>query len=188
MFFLVCILVIIKIIKCVYVRSVYFFIDFLLYFSMQSTVYLCSDMDSFSQGLCLSCRKSRCNTLGYYVRQEYRGKKSRKFFFVTRVQVSFKGECGWFRVFRRVACSYRFEGLEVFRSFFLERFRFCYFSVFEIVQISRMLIQFFFFFKNVVILLLNVRRRKFDIFWNSFRVRFFSFIFIVFQDVRFGKF
>uniref|UniRef100_A0A8C4LDL6 Hepatic triacylglycerol lipase n=1 Tax=Equus asinus TaxID=9793 RepID=A0A8C4LDL6_EQUAS len=79
-----------KTIKCAHVRSVHLFIDSLLHPSMQSTAYLCSDMDSFSQGLCLSCRKGRCNTLGYHVRQEHRGKKSRKLFLVTRAQAPFK--------------------------------------------------------------------------------------------------
>lgn len=105
MSFLACIPAITKTIKCAHVRSVHLFIDSLLHPSMQSTAYLCSDMDSFSQGLCLSCRKGRCNTLGYHVRQEHRGKKSRKLFLVTRAQAPFKGECGWPRAFRRAAAT-----------------------------------------------------------------------------------
>lgn len=179
MSFLACIPAITKTIKCAHVRSVHLFIDSLLHPSMQSTAYLCSDMDSFSQGLCLSCRKSRCNTLGYHVRQEHRGKKSRKLFLVTRAQAPFKGECGWPRAFRRAACSHRSEGPEAPRSLFLERLRLCYFSVSETAQIPRMLTQSLSFPKNVATLLPNARRRKLDTFWNSPRVRLSSSIFIV---------
>ncbi|ELW71351.1 Hepatic triacylglycerol lipase [Tupaia chinensis] len=76
-------------IKCAHERSVHLFVDSLLHEGMQSTAYLCSDMDSFSQGLCLSCGKGRCNTLGYHVRQE-RHRKSKRLFLVTRAQSPFK--------------------------------------------------------------------------------------------------
>nr|KAF6485205.1 lipase C, hepatic type [Rousettus aegyptiacus] len=77
-------------IKCSHERSVHLFIDSLLHAGMQSTAYLCSDMNSFSQGLCLSCKKGHCNTLGYHIRQEWHGKKSRKLFLMTRAQSPFK--------------------------------------------------------------------------------------------------
>ncbi|KAM6202469.1 hepatic triacylglycerol lipase [Rhynchocyon petersi] len=76
-------------IKCSHERSVHLFIDSVLHRSMQSTAYLCSSMDSFSQGLCLSCRRGHCNTLGYHVRRD-RYSKSRKLFLVTRAQSPFK--------------------------------------------------------------------------------------------------
>ncbi|XP_008591344.1 PREDICTED: hepatic triacylglycerol lipase, partial [Galeopterus variegatus] len=76
-------------IKCAHERSVHLFIDSLLHDSMQSTAYLCDNMDRFSQGLCLSCRKGRCNTLGYHIRQE-RHSKSKRLFLVTRAQSPFK--------------------------------------------------------------------------------------------------
>ncbi|XP_011795899.1 PREDICTED: hepatic triacylglycerol lipase isoform X3 [Colobus angolensis palliatus] len=76
-------------IKCSHERSVHLFIDSLLHAGTQSVAYLCSDMDSFSQGLCLSCKKGRCNTLGYHVRQEPRS-KSKRLFLVTRAQSPFK--------------------------------------------------------------------------------------------------
>ncbi|XP_069339545.1 hepatic triacylglycerol lipase [Eulemur rufifrons] len=79
-----------KTIKCSHERSVHLFIDSLLHDGMQSTAYLCSDMDSFSQGLCLSCRKGRCNTLGYHVRQQPQSKKNKKLFLMTRAQSPFK--------------------------------------------------------------------------------------------------
>lgn len=81
---------------------------------MQSTAYLCSDMNSFSQGLCLSCKKGHCNTLGYHIRQEWHGKKSRKLFLMTRAQSPFKGErvqVAW--SLQKEGCSHPSEGSEV---------------------------------------------------------------------------
>uniref|UniRef100_A0A8C6FS27 Hepatic triacylglycerol lipase n=1 Tax=Moschus moschiferus TaxID=68415 RepID=A0A8C6FS27_MOSMO len=77
-------------VKCAHERSVHLFIDSLLHADMQSTAYMCRDMDSFSQGLCLSCKKGRCNTLGYHTRQERQSKKSKSLFLVTRAQSPFK--------------------------------------------------------------------------------------------------
>ncbi|XP_055986819.1 hepatic triacylglycerol lipase isoform X2 [Sorex fumeus] len=77
-------------IKCAHERSVQLFIDSLLYRDTPSKAYLCSDMDSFSQGLCLNCRKGQCNTLGYHTRQESHSKKSKMLFLVTRAQSPFK--------------------------------------------------------------------------------------------------
>ncbi|XP_021562553.1 hepatic triacylglycerol lipase [Carlito syrichta] len=76
-------------IKCAHERSVHLFIDSLLYPGMQSMAYQCSNMGSFSQGLCLSCKKGRCNTLGYHVRQQPQS-KSKQLFLVTRAQSPFK--------------------------------------------------------------------------------------------------
>lgn len=70
------------------------FIDSLVHPHLQSMAYLCSGMDSFSQGLCLDCKKGRCNTLGYHTRQAGQSKKSKQLFLVTRDQAPFKGECG----------------------------------------------------------------------------------------------
>lgn len=77
-------------IKCAHERSVHLFIDSLVHPDLQSTAYLCSGMDSFSQGLCLDCKKGRCNTLGYHTRQGGQSKKSKQLFLVTRAQAPFK--------------------------------------------------------------------------------------------------
>ncbi|KAG8505244.1 Hepatic triacylglycerol lipase, partial [Galemys pyrenaicus] len=77
-------------IKCAHERSVHLFIDSLLHADLQSKAYLCSDMDSFSQGLCLSCKKGHCNTLGYHIHQDKQSKKAKKLFLVTRAQSPFK--------------------------------------------------------------------------------------------------
>ncbi|XP_047622213.1 hepatic triacylglycerol lipase isoform X5 [Phacochoerus africanus] len=83
-------LAITRTIKCAHERSVHLFIDSVLHAGMQSTAYLCKDMDSFSQGLCLSCKKGRCTTLGYYTHQEQQSKKSKSLFLMTRAQPPFK--------------------------------------------------------------------------------------------------
>ncbi|XP_036876926.2 hepatic triacylglycerol lipase isoform X3 [Manis javanica] len=77
-------------IKCAHERSVHLFIDSLLHASLQSTAYLCSDMDSFRRGMCLSCRQGHCNTLGYHIRQQPLSKKSKRLFLMTRAQAPFK--------------------------------------------------------------------------------------------------
>ncbi|XP_076984145.1 hepatic triacylglycerol lipase [Tamandua tetradactyla] len=76
-------------IKCAHERAVHLFIDSLLHGHLQSMAYQCRGMDSFRQGLCLSCRKGHCNTLGYYVRQDPQ-RKSRRLFLLTRAQSPFK--------------------------------------------------------------------------------------------------
>ncbi|XP_041535843.1 hepatic triacylglycerol lipase isoform X1 [Microtus oregoni] len=76
-------------IKCAHERSVHLFIDSLRHSGLQSTGFQCSDMDSFSQGLCLSCKKGRCNTLGYDIRKDWPG-KSKKLFLITRAQAPFR--------------------------------------------------------------------------------------------------
>ncbi|XP_004855791.1 hepatic triacylglycerol lipase [Heterocephalus glaber] len=76
-------------IKCAHERSVHLFIDSLLHEDMRSTGYQCSNMGSFSQGLCLNCKKGRCNSLGYHARQELRG-KSKSLYLVTRAQAPFR--------------------------------------------------------------------------------------------------
>lgn len=104
------------------------FIDSVEHPDLQSTAYLCSGMDSFSQGLCLDCKKGRCNTLGYHTRQAGQSKKSKQLFLVTRAQAPFKGECG------RPQPSRYLRAQNFPRVSSWNGFRFC-FSVSETAQI-----------------------------------------------------
>ncbi|XP_048188008.1 hepatic triacylglycerol lipase [Perognathus longimembris pacificus] len=80
---------ILKTLKCSHERAVHLFIDSLKHNDQQMIGYQCTDMERFKQGLCLHCRKGRCNTMGYHIRQD-RPSKSRKLFLITQAQSPFK--------------------------------------------------------------------------------------------------
>ncbi|XP_017262933.1 lipoprotein lipase [Kryptolebias marmoratus] len=52
-------------VKCEHERSIHLFIDSLLNEREAARAYRCGSSDTFDRGMCLSCRKSRCNTVGY---------------------------------------------------------------------------------------------------------------------------
>nr|XP_033771618.1 lipoprotein lipase isoform X1 [Geotrypetes seraphini] len=78
-----------QLVKCSHERSILLFIDSLLYDEKQSMTYRCSSKEAFEKGLCLSCRKNRCNTLGYKV-NKVRSKRSTKMYLKTRAQMPYK--------------------------------------------------------------------------------------------------
>ncbi|XP_038860265.1 lipoprotein lipase-like [Salvelinus namaycush] len=78
-----------QIVKCAHERSVHLFIDSLVNKQQQSTAYRCNSKDAFNRGLCLSCRKNRCNNLGFGV-NKIRTTRSAKMYLKTGASMPFK--------------------------------------------------------------------------------------------------
>ncbi|XP_072338975.1 lipoprotein lipase-like isoform X2 [Scyliorhinus torazame] len=76
-------------IKCQHERAIHLFIDSLLNENYPSVAYRCSNQETFEKGVCLSCRKNRCNTLGYDVRR-IRSKRSGRMYLKTGADMPFR--------------------------------------------------------------------------------------------------
>nr|XP_004555011.1 lipoprotein lipase [Maylandia zebra] len=72
-------------VKCEHERSVHLFIDSLLNEQEVAMAYRCGSNDMFDRGMCLSCRKSRCNTVGYDINKV---RKPRSFQMYTKTRSS----------------------------------------------------------------------------------------------------
>ncbi|XP_051893498.1 lipoprotein lipase-like isoform X3 [Pristis pectinata] len=76
-------------IKCQHERAIHLFIDSLLNTDYPSRAYRCSSPETFERGMCLSCRKNRCNTLGYDVRR-IRSKRGGRMYLKTAADMPFR--------------------------------------------------------------------------------------------------
>lgn len=66
------------------------FVDSLVNQDKQSFAFQCTDSSRFKKGICLSCRKNRCNGIGYNARR-IRHKRNTKMYLKTRADMPFKG-------------------------------------------------------------------------------------------------
>uniref|UniRef100_UPI0037E8D38C lipoprotein lipase n=1 Tax=Semicossyphus pulcher TaxID=241346 RepID=UPI0037E8D38C len=76
-------------VKCEHERSVHLFIDSLLNEQEAAKAYRCSSSDTFNRGMCLSCRKNRCNTVGYDI-SKVRKARNIQMFTNTRASMPFR--------------------------------------------------------------------------------------------------
>ncbi|XP_064187696.1 lipoprotein lipase [Anguilla rostrata] len=78
-----------QIVKCSHERSIHLFIDSLVNKQQESMAYRCSSKEAFNKGLCLSCRKNRCNKVGYGI-HKVRSRRNAKMYMKTREIMPFK--------------------------------------------------------------------------------------------------
>nr|XP_020494656.1 lipoprotein lipase-like [Labrus bergylta] len=76
-------------VKCEHERSIHLFIDSLLNEQEAGKAYRCSNSDTFNRGMCLSCRKSRCNAVGYGI-SKVRRARNVQMFTNTRASMPFR--------------------------------------------------------------------------------------------------
>lgn len=77
--------------KCEHERAVHLFVDSLMNRDHVSFAYQCTGPDRFRKGICLSCRKNRCNNIGYNARK-MRKRRNSKMYLKTRADTPFGGE------------------------------------------------------------------------------------------------
>ncbi|XP_072272561.1 endothelial lipase [Pyxicephalus adspersus] len=76
-------------VKCEHERSVHLFVDSLINKDQESFAFQCTDSNRFKKGICLSCRKNRCNAIGYNAKKST-SKRNSKMYLKTRAQMPYK--------------------------------------------------------------------------------------------------
>lgn len=80
-----------EVMKCEHERAVHLFVDSLMNKDHMSFAFQCTGPDRFKKGICLSCRKNRCNNIGYNTRK-MRKRRNSKMYLKTRADTPFGGE------------------------------------------------------------------------------------------------
>ena len=78
--------------KCEHERAVHLFVDSLMNKDHMSFAYQCTGPDRFKKGICLSCRKNRCNNIGYNAKKMRKRRSNSKMYLKTRADTPFGGE------------------------------------------------------------------------------------------------
>uniref|UniRef100_A0A672ILX4 triacylglycerol lipase n=1 Tax=Salarias fasciatus TaxID=181472 RepID=A0A672ILX4_SALFA len=76
-------------VKCEHERAVHLFIDSLLNEQDAAKAYRCGSNEAFDRGMCLNCRKSRCNTVGYDI-SKIRRPRNVQMYTKTRASMPFR--------------------------------------------------------------------------------------------------
>ncbi|KAI4873832.1 hypothetical protein NFI96_007417 [Prochilodus magdalenae] len=77
-----------EVMKCEHERAVHLFVDSLMNKDHISYAYQCTGPDRFNKGICLSCRKNRCNNIGYNAKK-MRKRRNSKMYLKTRADTPF---------------------------------------------------------------------------------------------------
>nr|XP_027804832.1 endothelial lipase isoform X2 [Marmota flaviventris] len=78
-----------EVMKCEHERAVHLFVDSLVNHDKPSFAFQCTDSNRFKKGICLSCRKNRCNSIGYNAKK-MRNKRNSKMYLKTRAGMPFR--------------------------------------------------------------------------------------------------
>lgn len=78
-----------EMVKCEHERAVHLFVDSLVNQDKPSFAFQCTDSNRFKKGICLSCRKNRCNSIGYNAKK-MRNKRNSKMYLKTRAGMPFR--------------------------------------------------------------------------------------------------